>query len=101
MLSLDALISTGSTNTLLGDFNNTIHVATSQGIEGLALIQSFGDCTGMRQAEGTNAVVSVSGASENAVSVTLFLPAPYGNARFYKVFAKAEDEPPPDEGQDP
>ena len=39
--------------------------------------------------------------SENAVSVTLFLPAPYGNARFYKVFAKAEDEPPPDEGQDP
>ena len=100
-LSLDALISTGSTNTLLGDFNNTIHVATSQGIEGLALIQSFGDCTGMRQAEGTNAVVSVSGASENAVSVTLFLPAPYGNARFYKVFAKAEDEPPPDEGQDP
>ncbi len=31
----------------------------------------------------------------------LFLPAPYGNARFYKAFAIAEDDPPPDEGQAP
>ncbi len=100
-LSLDALISTGSMDTLSVDFNNTIHIATSQGIEGLALIQSFGDCTGAVRAEATNAVISVSGAAENAVSVTLFLPAPYGSSRFYKAFAKAEDEPPSDDGQDP
>ena len=81
-LSLGALISTGSMDTLSVDFNNTIHIATSQGIEGLALIQSFGDCTGAVRAEATNAVISVSGAAENAVSVTLFLPAPYGDAEF-------------------
>ena len=34
-------------------------------------------------------------------AAALFLPAPYGNARFYKAFAMGEDDPPPDEGRDP
>jgi hypothetical protein len=100
-LSLDATIPTGGTNTLLGDFNNTIHVATSPTVEGLALIQSFGEWAGTGRAKATNAVVSVSGAAVSDVSVTLFLPAPYERTRFYKAFAIGEDDPPADEGQGP
>ena len=100
-LSLDATISTGSTNTLLGDFNNTIHVATSTTVEDLAYIRSFDGCWGSSRAEATNAVVSVSGAAESDVSVTLFLLAPQGTARFYKVFALGEDDPSSVEGQTP
>ena len=63
--------------------------------DGLVSVESFDDCTGIRRAVPTNAVTSVSGPAQNNVSVTLFLSATYGSARFYKVFAL--DELPNDE----
>lgn len=89
-LSLSATLSAGSADTLQGDYNNTIRVATSLAVDGLASVESFDDCTGIRRAVPTNAVTSVSGPAQNNVSVTLFLSATYGSARFYKVFALDE-----------
>ena len=94
-LSLNATLSAGSADTLQGDYNNTIRVATSLSVDGLVSVESFDDCTGIRRAVPTNAVTSVSGPAQNNVSVTLFLSATYGSARFYKVFAL--DELPNDE----
>ena len=89
-LSLNATLSAGSADTLQGDYNNTIRVATSLSVDGLVSVESFDDCTGIRRAVATNAVTSVSGPAQNNVSVTLFLSATYGSARFYKVFALEE-----------
>ena len=89
-LSLNATLSAGSADTLQGDYNNTIRVATSLSVDGLVSVESFDDCTGIRRAVATNAVTSVSGPAQNNVSVTLFLSATYGSARFYKVFALDE-----------
>ena len=89
-LSLDAVLSAGSADTLLADYNNSIHVATAPTVEGLASIESFDACIGLHLAVATNAVTSVSGPAQNNVSVTLFLSATYGSARFYKVFALDE-----------
>ena len=89
-LSLNATLSAGSADTLQGDYNNTIRVATSLSVDGLVSVESFDDCTGIRRAVPTNAVTSVSGPAQNNVSVTLFLSATYGSARFYKVFALEE-----------
>ena len=89
-LSLNATLSAGSADTLQGDYNNTIRVATSLSVDGLVSVESFDDCTGIRRAVATNAVTSVSGPAQNNVSVTLFLSATYGNAWFYKVFALDE-----------
>ena len=89
-LSLNATLSAGSADTLQGDYNNTIRVATSLSVDGLVSVESFDDCTGIRRAVPTNAVTSVSGPAQNNVSVTLFLSATYGSARFYKVFALDE-----------
>jgi ubiquitin len=94
-LSLDTVLLAGSADTLLADYNNSIHVATAPTVEGLVSVESFDDCTGIRRAMPTNAVTSVSGPAQNNVSVTLFLSATYGSARFYKVFAL--DELPNDE----
>ena len=89
-LSLDTVLSAGSADTLLADFNNSIHVATALSVDGLVSVESFDDCTGIRRAVPTNAVTSLSGPAQNNVSVTLFLSATYGSARFYKVFALEE-----------
>ena len=89
-LSLDTVLSAGSADTLLADYNNTIHVATDTTVSGLASIESFDGCTGINLAVATSAVVSVSGTAPQNVSVTLFLSATYGNAWFYKVFALDE-----------
>ena len=89
-LSLNATLSAGSADTLQGDYNSTIRVATSLSVDGLVSVESFDDCTGIRRAVATNAVTSVSGPAQNNVSVTLFLSATYGSARFYKVFALEE-----------
>ena len=89
-LSLDTVLSEGNADTLLADYNNTIRVATSLSVDGLVSVESFDDCTGIRRAVATNAVTSVSGPAQNNVSVTLFLSATYGSARFYKVFALEE-----------
>jgi len=89
-LSLNATLSAGSADTLQGDYNNTIRVATSLSVDGLVSVESFDDCTGIMRAVPTNAVTSVSGPAQNNVSVTLFLSATYGSARFYKVFALEE-----------
>ena len=89
-LSLNATLSAGSADTLLADYNNTIRVATSLSVDGLVSVESFDDCTGIRRAVPTNAVTSVSGPAQNNVSVSLFLSATYGSARFYKVFALDE-----------
>ena len=89
-LSLDAVLSAGSADTLLADYNNTIHVATDTTVPGLASIDSFDGCTGINLAVATNAVASASGTAPQSVSITLYLPASYGNAWFYKVFALEE-----------
>ena len=89
-LSLNATLSAGSADTLQGDYNNTIRVATSLSVDGLVSVESFDDCTGIRRAVATNAVTSVSGPAQNNVSITLYLPASDGNAWFYKVFALEE-----------
>ena len=86
-LSLNATLSAGSADTLQGDYNNTIRVATSLSVDGLVSVESFDDCTGIRRAVPTNAVASAFGTAPQSVSITLYLPASYGNARFYKVFA--------------
>ena len=89
-LSLDTVLSAGSADTLLADYNNTIHVATAPTVEGLASIESFDACIGLHLAVATNAVASASGTAPQSVSITLYLPASYGNAWFYKVFALDE-----------
>ena len=89
-LSLNATLSAGSADTLQGDYNNTIRVATSLSVDGLVSVESFDDCTGIRRAVATNAVVSVSSTASQSVSVTLYLPASFGDAWFYKVFALEE-----------
>ena len=89
-LSLNATLSAGSADTLQGDYNNTIRVATSLSVDGLVSVESFDDCTGIRRAVATNAVTSASGTAPQSVSITLYLPASYGNAWFYKVFALEE-----------
>lgn len=89
-LSLNATLSAGSADTLQGDYNNTIRVATSLSVDGLVSVESFDDCTGIRRAVATNAVASASGTAPQNVSITLYLPASYGNAWFYKVFALDE-----------
>ena len=89
-LSLDTVLSEGNADTLLVDYNNTIHVATASTVEGLASIESFDACIGLHLAVATNAVVSASGTAPQSVSITLYLPASYGNAWFYKVFALDE-----------
>ena len=40
-LSLDTVLLAGSADTLLADYNNSIHVATAPTFEGLASIKSF------------------------------------------------------------
>ena len=89
-LSLDAVLSAGSADTLLADYNNTIHVATDTTVPGLASIDSFDGCTGINLAVATNAVASTSSTAPQSVSITLYFPASYGNAWFYKVFALEE-----------
>ena len=89
-LSLDTVLSAGSADTLLVDYNNTIHVATDTTVEGLASIESFDACIGQHLAVATNAVASASGTASQSVSVTLYLPASFGDAWFYKVFALEE-----------
>jgi ubiquitin len=89
-LSLNATLSAGSADTLQGDYNNTIRVATSLSVDGLVSVESFDDCTGIRRAVPTNAVTSASSTAPQIVSITLYLPASYGNAWFYKVFALDE-----------
>ena len=94
-LSLDTVLLAGSAETLLADYNNSIHVATAPTVEGLASIESFDACIGLHLAVATNAVASASSTAPQSVSITLYLPASYGNAWFYKVFAL--DELPNDE----
>jgi ubiquitin len=89
-LSLDTVLLAGSADTLLADYNNSIHVATAPTVEGLASIESFDACIGLHLAVATNAVASVTGTAPQSVSITLYLPASYGNAWFYKVFALDE-----------
>ena len=89
-LSLDTVLLAGSADTLLADYNNSIHVATAPTVEGLASIESFDACIGLHLAVATNAVASASSTAPQSVSITLYLPASYGNAWFYKVFALDE-----------
>ena len=99
-LTLDAVVSTGSIETLYADFKTAIRVAASPTLDGLASIASFGDCN------ITNSVIMRGGAvlssgQPGACSVTMYVIPPSEDCQFYKAFAKAEDDPPPDEGQDP
>lgn len=89
-LSLDTVLSEGNADTLLADYNNSIHVATAPTVEGLASIESFDACIGLHLAVATNAVASASSTAPQSVSVTLYLPASFGDAWFYKVFALEE-----------
>ena len=99
-LTLDAVISTGSVDTLYADFDTAIRIAASPTLDGLASVASFDDCNETNSVTVRGGAVSRSG-RPGAYSVTMNVILPSEDCLFYKAFAKAEDEPPPDEGQKP
>ena len=99
-LTLDAVVSTGNINTLYADFDTAIRVAASPTLDGLASVASFDDCNETNSVPVMGGAVSSSG-QPDAYSVTMNVIPSSGDRLFYKVFAKAEDEPPLDEGQGP
>ena len=89
LLSLDASLSYGSTTSLSNDFNNTIKVASRPSPDAFQHIVSINDVTDSIQAKATNANITVStvdGGTTN-INVILSLPAPSGDAAFFKAFA--------------
>ena len=89
LLSLDASLSYGSTTSLSNDFNNTIKVASRPSPVAFQHIVSINDVTDSIQAKATNANITVStvdGGTTN-INVILSLPAPSGDAAFFKAFA--------------
>ena len=89
LLSLDASLSYGSTTSLSNDFNNTIKVASRPSLVAFQHIVSINDVTDSIQAKATNANITVStvdGGTTN-INVILSLPAPSGDAAFFKAFA--------------
>ena len=89
LLSLDASLSYGSTTSLSNDFNNTIKVASRPSPVAFQYIASINDVTDSIQAKATNANITVStvdGGTTN-INVVLSLPAPSGDAAFFKAFA--------------
>ena len=89
LLSLDASLSYGSTTSLSNDFNNTIKVASRPSPVAFQYIASINDVTDSIQAKATNANITVStvdGGTTN-LHVILSLPAPSGDAAFFKAFA--------------
>ena len=99
-LTLDVVVSTGSIITLYSDFDTAIRVAASPTLDGLASIASFDDCNETNSVIVAGGAVSSSG-QPGAYSITMNLIPPSGDQMFYKAFAKAKDELPPDEGQGP
>lgn len=99
-LTLDAVVSTGSIETLYADFNTVIRVAASPTLDGLASIASFDDCNETNSVTVKGGAVLRSG-QPGAYSVTMNVIPPSEARLFYKAFAKAEDETPPDEGLGP
>ena len=101
LLSLDASLSYGSTTSLSNDFNNTIKVASRPSPVAFQHIVSINDVTDSIQAKATNANITVStvdGGTTN-INVILSLPAPSGDAAFFKVFAL--EQLPAGEGNEP
>ena len=89
LLSLDASLSYGSTTSLSNDFNNTIKVASRPSPVAFQHIASINDVTDSIQTKATNANITVStvdGGTTN-INVVLSLPAPSGDAAFFKAFA--------------
>ena len=89
LLSLDASLSYGSTTSLSNDFNNTIKVASRPSPVAFQYIASINDVADSIQAKATNANITVStvdGGTTN-INVVLSLPAPSGDAAFFKAFA--------------
>ena len=89
LLSLDASLSYGSTTSLSNDFNNTIKVARRPSPVAFQHIVSINDVTDSIQTKATNANITVStvdGGTTN-INVVLSLPAPSGDAAFFKAFA--------------
>ena len=101
LLSLDASLSYGSTTSLSNDFNNTIKVASRPSPVAFQHIVSINDVTDSIQAKATNANITVStvdGGTTN-INVILSLPAPSGDATFFKAFAL--EQLPAGEGNEP
>lgn len=101
LLSLDASLSYGSTTSLSNDFNNTIKVASRPSPVAFQHIVSINDVTDSIQAKATNANITVStvdGGTTN-INVVLSLPAPSGDAAFFKAFAL--EQLPAGEGNEP
>ena len=101
LLSLDASLSYGSTTSLSNDFNNTIKVASRPSPVAFQHIVSINDVTDSIQAKATNANITVStvdGGTTN-INVILSLPAPSGDAAFFKAFAL--EQLPAGEGNEP
>ena len=89
LLSLDASLSYGSTTSLSTDFNNTIKVASRPSPVAFQYIAAINDVADSIQAKATNANITVStvdGGTTN-INVVLSLPAPSGDAAFFKAFA--------------
>ena len=92
-LSLNAALSQGDTNTLSRDFNNTIWVATSDSLEGLASICSVRNLEFSHRLIASNVVCSACAGNTNVVDVMLtFYTAPGNNPLFIKVFGRADEE---------
>ena len=101
LLSLDASLSYGSTTSLSNDFNNTIKVASRPSPVAFQHIASINDVTDSIQTKATNANITVStvdGGTTN-INVILSLPAPSGDAAFFKAFAL--EQLPAGEGNEP
>lgn len=101
LLSLDASLSYGSTTSLSNDFNNTIKVASRPSPVAFQHIVSINDVTDSIQTKATNANITVStvdGGTTN-LHVILSLPAPSGDAAFFKAFAL--EQLPAGEGNEP
>lgn len=101
LLSLDASLSYGSTTSLSNDFNNTIKVASRPSPVAFQHIVSINGVTDSIQTKATNANITVStvdGGTTN-LHVILSLPAPSGDAAFFKAFAL--EQLPAGEGNEP
>ena len=91
-LTLDAVVSTGSIETLYADFNTAIRVAASPTLDGLASFASFDDCNKTNSVTVKGGAVLRSG-QPGAYSVTMNVIPPSEGCQFFKVFAKAVEIP--------
>lgn len=90
VISIAPAISVGAAYTLMSDYNNTLKIASSGNLAGLAGISAFESVTADLRVEATNAVLHVAWKNFPNFWVSLYLPALPGDSRFFKVLALEE-----------